>query len=308
MLHTTLLLLLLAGDDTTFEKPKPKPRAKPKPVVVEQVKTPSPLCFWSPKFTDPCDCWFWNSESETFYTWKPCLPRDETPVFEENSTTDLTTIKTITHIEVVKEPAPPEPFRMSLQGWTLAGFSGEADSEFTYGGRIEVDGPIATFWTTKTFRMFGRLDLGTLPGETTSFSSVDTFSQSATFRGGAYLQLAESFPTNQRITTSVIGWAGFATMFADEVLDRYLRSFGIGVRLAEEVSGANITLSYCRDEAGGYIGVGQICVGGSVPIIGTDRTLILGGNALLNLSRATVSQQRDTFTLYLGVDVGEIVR
>lgn len=204
-------------------------------------------------------------------------------------------------------PLPsPEPLRLGLQAWSLAGFSGKAADRFTYGGRIFADGPVANTWG-RPLRMFARLDISALPGQSVSFTNVETFGRSAEFRGGIYLALAESRPVGQHITTSLIGWGGFATIRDDDISDRYLRSGGVGLRLAEEIGGSEITVAWCRDEAAGYIGAGQICVGGFVPIGATKGAMVVGGNAVLNLSRASVTPQRDIFRFFVGVSVGDIV-
>lgn len=221
----------------------------------------------------------------------------------------------VPELEPAAPPAPPpalvplEPergLRLGLQAWSLAGFSGAAEERLTYGGRILADGPVAHAWRAPV-RMFARLDLSALPGQALNFASVESFGRSAEFRGGLYVRLAEARPEDQHITTSVVGWAGFATLTEGEFLDRYKRSFGLGVRLAEETGGAELVVGYCRDEAAGFIGFGQVCVGGSVPMAGTSGAIVLGGNAVLNLSRASVSPQRDIFRVFVGVSVGDVV-
>jgi hypothetical protein len=196
---------------------------------------------------------------------------------------------------------------LGLQAWSLAGFSGTAEERFTYGGRMLADGPVANPFG-KPLRMFARLDLSTLPGRVFNIADVETFGRSAEFRGGIYQRLAQSrHPEGQRVTTSAVAWGGFATIRDDRIADRYLRSVGVGVRLAEESVGAELIVGWCRDEAAGYIGAGSVCVSGSAPMIGTRGALVLGGNAVLNLSRASVTPQRDILRVWVGVSIGDVV-
>lgn len=209
---------------------------------------------------------------------------------------------------IIPEPEPVEPgLRLQMLTWGEAGLSGEAETSYVFGGRIRADGPIANTFH-QPLRMFAALDISAEPGQQLSLASVETFGRSAELRAGMYLRLAESRPVGQHITTSLLAYGGFATMLNGQYLDRYRRSGGIGIRLAEEVGGSEIVVSWCRDESAGWIGpVGQLCVAGAVPIAGTNGALLLGGQAVLNLSRATVSQQRDTLTLWVAASVGDIV-
>lgn len=282
-----VVLALPAGaDDSPVERTKPARTSRPKPKPTPTPCPPWPPCPACPEPAQP----------------PPCVP----PAIDENPVEDVTT-REAGAVRIPDAP-PDEPgLRLGLQAWSLAGFSGTAEERVTWGGRLLVDGPLAHHGRGAV-RIFARLDFSALPGETAvSFVSVESFGRSAEMTGGAYVRLAERFPKGQHITTNAIVWGGFATMREGEFLDRYLRSGGVGLRLAEEESGAEISVSYCRVEAAGYIGAGQVCIGGSASLPGTNGALVMGGDAVLNMSRATVSPQRDIFRLWLGASVGDIV-
>lgn len=270
------------GDDSPIEagphakkkvqKPKPAPSPRPTPVP-----TPVPLPPPTPA-------------SPLTFDENPTEP--ESPPLEEKSEEPV--------------PVPERGLTLGFQTWGVAGFSGEAEDRFTYGGRLSADGPVANPWS-RPLRMFARLDLTTQPGTTATFTNIEEFARSAEFVGGTYYRLADNRSGGQHITTSFVAWAGFATLRDGEVADRYTRKIGFGIRLAEETSGAEVTVSYCRDEAAGYVGAGQVCVTGSVPLVFTKGIMVMGGDAVLNMSRATVSPQRDIFRLMIGVAVDQVV-
>jgi hypothetical protein len=292
----------LADDTPVTTGPLAKKARKPAAAKVVKVPDPTPVCRWTPVDPSPCECWYKTASGE--WEWNACPPPVERLAFDEIPVPEP---EPEAPPVLPPTPAPSEPgLRLGLQAWSLAGFSGAADERVTYGGRISADGPVAHAWRAPV-RMFAVLDLSALPGQALNLTSVESFGRSAEFRGGLYVRLAESWPAAQHITTSIVGWGGFATMMDGEFLDRYLRSGGIGLRLAEEVGGAELVLAWCRDEAAGYIGAGQVCVSGSVPIAGTKGAMVLGGNAVLNLSRASVTPQRDRFVVFAGVSVGDVV-
>lgn len=314
-----LVARLLAADDSPVESSKPArsraPKRKPAAAAVVKATPPPPVPQCAPATALRCDCWYGvvaPHGDPLVWEWLDCPPpleeRPAEPLFDE---------AVIPEPEAPPEPLPapafelePEPdeagLRVALEAWTLVGFSGAAGERVTYGGRLAADGPVA-LRGTGAVRMFAVLDLTAQPGEVLSFTDVETIGRAAEFRAGAYVRLAERRPPGQHVTTSVVAWGGFATVLEDVIADRYLRSGGLGVRLAEEVGGAYIMAGWCRDEAAGYIGLGQVCVRGSVPVAGTKGTVVVGGQAVLNLSRATVTPQRDRFELHVGASIGDIV-
>jgi hypothetical protein len=199
-------------------------------------------------------------------------------------------------------PSPPEPFRLGMLMWGEAAFTGEADKQ-AVGGRLYTDGPIAGARSDHPLRLTVQLDITSVPGETFSLTDVATFGRGADLGVGIAWTWARTEVGDQVFTTSPYVRGGFVTSFADEVLDRYLRRVEAGVEFAVALSPdqrARFRVGYCRDERS-YIGTGQLCLAGEVPI--GSKGVVFGGDALVNLSRATVSPQADIFRLYGGVDV-----
>lgn len=193
-----------------------------------------------------------------------------------------------------------------IVGRSEALFSGDAN-KLTYGGRISVDGPIANPWS-RPFRLRIDLALSSTPGQSFQLSDLETYGRTARLSFGTTLQLARPlFAENQKITTALYAGAGFTTALEDKLLDRYLRRMELSLEFRvvpadpTKKGAAFFRIGYCRDEVAGYIGVGQACIAGEVPITGTGGVLIFGGESLLNMSRATTSRQRDSLAFYLGV-------
>lgn len=202
-------------------------------------------------------------------------------------------------------PPPDDPgFRLGVVTWGEASFAGQAD-QLTYGGRVSTDGPVANPWG-RPLRLSVRLDITSTPGEAFDPADVTTFGRSAEARVGMTYRIASASYGGQAITTAVYAEGGFVTSMADQVLDRYLRQLGLGLEFAVAMGeqAARLRVGYARDERGGYIGAGQIALAGEVPLGG--KGLVLGGDALLGTSRATVSRQADIFRVWVGLDVSRL--
>lgn len=328
---SSILAGLLAFTFPVFADDSPVPPVKKprKPAAAKVAADPQPLCFWTPVDPSPCACWFRTVLGAWEWNGCPAPPPVQfhdpiclwDPVAEEDARTPTCDCYYQTSNEepagawafkecpkpppaaaVVREPAP---FRLAVRALSMAGFSGEAERRVTYAGRVLADGPLANTWG-KPARVFVDLDISALPGQTFNLGA-EAFGRTAELRAGTYLTLAERWVGEQRITTSIVGWAGFATAIEGELRDRYMRSVGIGVRLAEETTGARIIVGWTRNEAAGYQGAGQVAVIGEAPIAGTNGALVIGGDALLGLSRASVTAQRDVLRLYMGASLGDIV-
>lgn len=195
--------------------------------------------------------------------------------------------------------------RLELLGTATAGLTGD-DQQMIYGGRLAVDGPVAG--ALRQLRIGVELDLSGVAGETPSLADASTWGRGVRVRSGLRYTLARR---DDGISTSAYLSGGFLTAIGDEVLDRYLREFSLGVEFAVDASdgvpGARLRLGYCRSEEAGYIGAGQVCLSGHVPLGFTRGALVLGGDATLNLSRAVVTPQRDVLRLYVGASLPEIV-
>lgn len=206
---------------------------------------------------------------------------------------------------IAQDTAPPaEPVRgVSIEAttWSMVGFTADAN-RMTLGGRFAVDGPIANPWGHPA-RLYVGLDIAAVPGQAFDLASVETWGRSAELRLGTSLRIARATAGEQAITTSLYLQAGFATAIGDELLDRYLRHVQAGVLF--EGGGASLRLGYCRAEAAGYIGLGQVCVAGQAPIPGSHGIAVLGGDAAVNLSRAVITPQRDIFRVYIGVSLDQ---
>lgn len=202
--------------------------------------------------------------------------------------------------------APLEPgFRLQLATWGEANASGGSE-EVTYGGRLAAEGPLANAWR-RPLRIYVSLDVGAAPGETFDPSDVGTWARAADVTVGTAYRLARRTVEKQRISTGLYFEGGFTTALEGEVLDRYKRQMGLGLVFAVALDAnrsAFLRVGYTRDELQGYIGAGGIRVVGQVPI--GDKGVLLGGEALVNLSRATQTQQHDQFRLWAGVDLSRL--
>ena len=191
-----------------------------------------------------------------------------------------------------------------------------ADSAVTPIVEVEVDSPIRFVEDrAAVMRVYGRLGISSEPDSTVSLSDVATFKS-----GELGLGIKHYFGD-----VSVVGEWGFAARLPSgpEPLTRTTRHWGVGVGVGDP-SGPNLTMIYGRDEAAGDTGWGQIMVWGGVPIAGTEGSIILFGDATVNVGpreRTGVVagqpafaagdqpiNQRDIFRLGVAVDIGSAIK
>lgn len=188
--------------------------------------------------------------------------------------------------------------------------TGEAKPSVVPGGVIAVDGPLALGGSSLN-RVYTRLSIGALPGETLNFTDVATF-RSAELDLGAYRIVGARELGAQVVTTSLGCEWGFSTRMGTDPqpLQRYPRHYGCGPRFDERTSGAWLSIQYGRAESGGDWGFGQWQLSGSVPVgpvsIGGEAVLSVGRGGARSRDRPTV--QRDVFLLSVGVDGVELLR
>ena len=174
-----------------------------------------------------------------------------------------------------------DPVSMAVTGGGMVNLAGDADATVTPEAFIEVDGPLA-LGKTAIGRVYARLGITSLPGETVDLTDVATF-RAAEVDFGAYRILGHLKVGDQVITTAAVGEWGFSSVLpgTPDPLQRLIRHYGGGVRLDERSSGASLTFLYGRDEAAGPRGWGQWIVYGQVPVMGTDGIVLLVGEATL---------------------------
>lgn len=215
---------------------------------------------------------------------------------------------------LVAIPASAEQpgFRLGVVTWAEANYSGEANS-IAGGGRIVADGPVANLHS-RPLRVNVRLDLSSTPDAAFDLADLSTYGRTAEARVGFTYRLwrDDHDAGEQSVSTSLYAEGGFITALRDEpVRDRYHRLMELGAQFDVRMTKADhqaalLRIGYARDESAGYVGIGQIALAGEVPIGG--KGLLFGGRALLNLSRASVSPQRDRFQVFVGLDVSRLYR
>lgn len=310
--HVAVLLLLAllapaaALADGPYPEPKKaaKPRPKPKPAPTPEPVEASPCAEVPVAVCGPsraAECWScadWGPTCCYQWAWNEPLALTRAPAPAPAPT-----------------PAPPPLVRVKRQGvlydaqvWGQVAISAAADptTEVKPGGRISVDGPIA-FGSggDPNLRLLGRLDISAQVGKTLDFTNLATFSQDAEAAVGLAYRIGRLRMGDQEITTAVLGEYGVATMLDGEVLDRYLRWYGGGVRFAESSGGA-LSVMYGRHEGGGEFGAGQAMLGFSFPMGFADNALVLGGDLILSFGDG--HRQRDVMRVWTAVSLPGLVK
>jgi hypothetical protein len=201
---------------------------------------------------------------------------------------------------------PPEPIRgfsFHITGWGEA-LLADQENEVTYGGRLLVDGPLANPWQ-HPLRLRIDLKLSATPGRDLNFTDLTTFGRTATANFGTTFHLSALDVGDQHISTSLYSGIGFTTALEDSLLEEFLRRFELGFEFrvdAADFEPAFFRISYCRDKVAGYIGLGQLCLAGELPVANARGVSVLfGGEALLNMSKAVTTPQRDLLRFYVGL-------
>jgi hypothetical protein len=195
--------------------------------------------------------------------------------------------------EPIPSPTPtPRPVVGMTVSTTIGGvvtLAGDAGTSVTPTAFVDVDGPLA-FARLELARIHVRLGITSAPGEAVNVTDAQTF-RAAEVELGAYRVLGrlEIGASGQEITTSVAAAWSFASRLSTgdaDPLNRLVRSYGGGLRFDEVRSRASLSLFYGRDEAAGPAGWGQWMVSGQVPVLGTEASVLLVGDATLNVGPA----------------------
>jgi hypothetical protein len=196
-----------------------------------------------------------------------------------------------------------EGVRFDASGFGLVTLTGDTKPDVTPGGRISVDGPLV-LGSRAIGRVYSRLDITALPGETVDLASVDTF-RAAELSLGAYRSIGDLKIGNQEVVTSIAAEWGFGQRLAHDPspAQRYPRHYGAGLRVDEQSSGASMSLLYGHAEAAGDIGFGQWQVSGQLPL----GPVVLGGDAILSVGPPSVFKQRDIVRMWIGVSVPKLL-
>lgn len=213
--------------------------------------------------------------------------------------------------EASRPDANAAPVSVTASAGGLVTLTGEAGTAITPSAWIEVDGPIVV-GSLALARVNARLGLTTAPGESIDVANPETFKAAEAALGVARI-VGRREADGQVVTTAVVAEAGFASRLPGEPgpRERLIRHAGVGVQLAERVSGAALSLLYGFDEAAGDRGYGQVMVYGQVPIPATKGALLLVGDATLSVGAFEGAKQRDVLRLGVSADLGralELVR
>lgn len=191
-----------------------------------------------------------------------------------------------------------EGVRVSVQAWEQAAIGVDYDMSIVPGGRILVDGPLA-IGGKALFRIYARTDITSLPGQSFDPAAPATFGRSASFVPGAYRQIGKVTVEAQKITTAIVAECGFATALKGEVLPRFARYCGGGLRFDERTSGAYLSgITAYRD------GSWEVRVSGSIPLKGIAKDAIsFGGEAILQFAPGVP----DVFFIKTAVDIPGLI-
>jgi len=194
------------------------------------------------------------------------------------------------------------PLTIAAQAGGLVTLTGE-DTALTPAATIDVDGPLA-IGEGAPLRVRVELRLTTLPGESIDLADPQTF-RGATVDVSLRRIVGRLASGDQEITTAVVALAGFGTRLSAEPgpVDRLIRRYAGGVRLAEARSGAELAVLFGRDElAAEAFGLGQVLVRGRVPVPATAGVAHLVGDAVLSVGREDGA--RDVLRVGVQADLG----
>lgn len=207
---------------------------------------------------------------------------------------------------VTAAPEPGVEFSAVASAETV--MAAEADAGILPSAELEVDGPLVVGGLPLA-RGLVRLRLLGLPGETVDLTSVETF-RSAEVDLAVYRRIGRLSLGNQEVWSSVqVAW-GFATRLPEDPvpLQRYVRQYGVGIRIEERASGAWISVLYGRHQAAGPRGFGQVIAAGQVPLGFTRGLLFIGGEAVLSVGTPRAAPlQRDFARLRVGISLPDLV-
>jgi len=192
--------------------------------------------------------------------------------------------------------SPTEP-PVRFRAWTgrEVQFTSESDHQQNVGG-VEVDGPLV-IGGRELARLVVALELRAIPGQAaqdlehseTPGSAADpidigapeTWGRDAEVHVALARRVGELEAGDQRVTTSVMVRAGWATALGQQILDHYPGDWGAGLRVAEERSGAFAVLLGGRHAlAGGWC----VQVFGAFPLVRAGAgpwAVAIGGDAYL---------------------------
>jgi hypothetical protein len=167
---------------------------------------------------------------------------------------------------------PPPAVRFGFTTWSGVAL-GRPDTSVRYGLQGDVQGPLVV-----GERPQGDLGLSlsieTLPAKNdTSLADLNAWDNVAQVTGWLGKRVGDAQLGAQHVSSSIVVEGRFSSAFFDAAAEpqrkRFYRSYGLGVQatlhLAER--DAFFRLAYCRDEAVGVRGVGQVCVSGELPTI-----------------------------------------
>jgi hypothetical protein len=196
---------------------------------------------------------------------------------------------------------------VSVTAGAVATLNGTGDSVITPTGYIEVEGPVPLGRTHTPFRVYTRLGITSLPGETLDLEGVDTW-DAGEVGLGAHRVVGRRKIGVQEVLTSIAIEGGFSSRLGSpEPRDRFARHYGLGIRFSELRTGSSITLLYGRDQAAGDRGFGQIVIYGHVPLLGNGAITVVGDATVSVGPRREGWTQRDVLRLGLVSDIGAVV-
>lgn len=200
------------------------------------------------------------------------------------------------------------PLEISAQLGGVVTMSGDTSAAATPTAWVDVDGPLVLGpWIPG--RVYARLGITSLPGETLDPADVRTF-KGAEVGIGARRIVGSLHAGEQLVETSIVGEWSFATPLnaTPAAALRLVRAYGGGLRFDERRSGASLTILYGRDEAAGDRGWGNWMLYGSVPIAGTKGSIVIVGDATLAVGpQVAWLHQRDILRLGVVLDAGSLV-
>ena len=193
------------------------------------------------------------------------------------------------------KPQPLEqPVRFRAWVGRYHGFTGES-SDNGWFGALAVEGPVAG---VPKLGLRVELAFAGEPGKTLSLTDAETWGRDAELRLGPTWPLARLEAGGQVVTTEGVASWTVKTALGSEKTLRYARSYALGVRFAERVSGAFLEVAWGRDEEAGPFGRGQLMLRGLFPLVrvkGVAAAAIVG-DVVVNVVRPS-GEGRDRFRL-----------
>lgn len=199
---------------------------------------------------------------------------------------------------VLADEAPVRMTFGALGSFTVS----DAGAATTPGAFIRVEGPLV-LGKSAPLRLYALADIMGLPGATAGPDLTDLATFTAA-RGSAGLlrDVGALVAGGQDIRTALVLHGAFATRIGTDPapLDRYARSYGVGLQFEERVSGAYVRLELGHDDAVAQeLGHGHLLVSASVPVPHSAGVASLGADAALSLGHpeGVVPHDRVTFSL-----------